>query len=419
MIIKSPDDKQSQQTALQNLLHHPSADANIRKRIEQELRNMQAGIRGEEEAAYEMKVQYGESPNWMVIHDLRIEHGGLIAQIDHLLINRLLDMWVCESKHFSEGVAVNEHGEFAAFFGSRPYGVPSPVEQNNRHILILKRLFNSGAVNLPTRLGFTIKPDLKGLVLVSKGARISRPKAKIEGLDAIIKNDMLFKTINKAGEDVSTLIIAKVVSKETLETLAREIVSLHKPIAFNWHAKFGLAENPNRLPPVVAFVRPQVAQAQLNAQAVTTAHAMPATEAHDEQKVKQKLICNTCNEAVPYNVARFCWFNKPKFGGNVYCIECQKKTGNAKLAPAEGETQPPLIAAPVQPYVVQPELQAQSVNDTPAPAATELPYQPKATQKLICNTCNEAVPYNVAKFCWFNKPKFGGNVYCMGCQKNV
>jgi len=26
---------------------------------------------------------------------------------------------------------------------------------------------------------------------------------------------------------------------------------------------------------------------------------------------------------------------------------------------------------------------------------------------------------NVAKFCWFNKPRFGGKVYCMECQKAV
>ncbi len=325
MIIKPADDKQPQKSVLQNLLNHPAADATTRKRIEQELRNIQAGIRGEDEAAYEMKVHYGDSVNWMIIHDLRIEHGGLVAQIDHLLMNRWLEMWVCESKHFSEGVAVNEYGEFAAFFGSKPYGVPSPIEQNNRHILILKRLFESGAVKLPTRLGFTIKPDLKSLVLVSKGARISRPKAKIDGLDAIIKNDMLFKTIDKSVDDSNPLVMAKIVGRDTLENLAREIAKLHKPIAFNWHAKFDLAEQPMQAAPVAAPVRPAVVQAAAPVQPVKAAPTPQAAEAAEEPKAKQKLICNSCGEAVPYNVAKFCWFNKPKFGGNLYCIECQKK----------------------------------------------------------------------------------------------
>ena len=329
MIIKFADDKQPQKAALQHLLNHPSADAATKKRIEQELRNIQAGIRGEDEAAYEMKVHYGESANWMILHDLRIEHCGLVAQIDHLLINRLLEMWVCESKHFSEGVAVNEHGEFAAFFGSKPYGVPSPIEQNNRHILILNRLLESGAVKLPTRLGFTIKPDLKSLVLVSKRARISRPKAKIDGLDAIIKNDMLFKTIEKSGENASPLVIAKVVSSDTLENLAREIVKLHKPIAINWHAKFGLVAQPTQAAAVVAAiaapVRPTVVQAAAPVQPAPSTPKPAANAPADEPKAKQKLICNSCGVAVPYNVAKFCWFNKPKFGGNLYCFECQKK----------------------------------------------------------------------------------------------
>ena len=85
---------------------------------------------------------------------------------------------MCESKHFSEGVAINKHGEFAACFGSKPYDVPSPIEQNNRHILILKRLFDSRAIKLPTRLGFSIKPDLRSLVLVSKNARVSRQTSR-------------------------------------------------------------------------------------------------------------------------------------------------------------------------------------------------------------------------------------------------
>ena len=43
------------------------------------------------------------------------------------------------------------------------------------------------------------------------------------------------------------------------------------------------------------------------------------------QKPKQKLICHSCGVALAYNVAKFCWFNKAKFGGNLYCMDCQKK----------------------------------------------------------------------------------------------
>jgi hypothetical protein len=332
MIIKLADDKKQQLSSLQNLLARPDADAKTKKLIEREIRNIQAGIRGEEEAAYEMKVHWGESKNWMIINDLRIEHGDLVAQIDHLVVNRWLNIWVCESKNFSEGIAINEHGEFSAFFGGKPYGVPSPIEQTNRHIIILQRFFDSGVVKLPTRLGFAIKPTLKGLVLVSKGARISRPKKSLEGLSSIIKNDQLFKTIYKAADDNNPLLLARIVSQDTLEEVAGEIVKHHKPIQFNWTAKFGLSDP----------VQPSIPDIQSENQRILKAfqqrdQIQKPISANDKQssntdlkKPKQKLVCHSCATPIAYNVAKFCWFNKPKFGGNIYCIECQAKNNSTK-----------------------------------------------------------------------------------------
>jgi len=227
---------------------------------------------------------------------------------------------VSESKHFSEGVGINEHGEFAAFFGGKPYGVASPVEQNAKHILVLKKLFESGAVKLPTRLGFTIKPDFKSLVLVSKGARISRPKAKIDGMEAIIKNDQVFKYIDKAiDQSSSPRLVARVIAHETLLTVARDIARLHKPIAFDWQAKFGLSKEPSEQTDAkheLVLVAPDVA-ADANPDI-----AKDGSEV--ELKPKQKFACHSCGALVGYNVAKFCRFNKPKFGGNIYCMDCQK-----------------------------------------------------------------------------------------------
>ena len=197
MLIKPADDRTPDLQALQALAARPDVQSDLRSRIEQEIRNIQSGIRGEQEAAYEIEFHYGQSRNWMSIHDLRLECAGRVAQIDHLLINRVLEVYVCESKRFAEGVAINEQGEFTAFHNKRAYGVPSPLEQNRRHIAVLESVFKSGQVPPPKRLGLTIKPTLIGLVLVSKTARISRPKAKLDGLDAVLKNDQLKARIDK------------------------------------------------------------------------------------------------------------------------------------------------------------------------------------------------------------------------------
>lgn len=325
MLIKQADDKTKDIETLRAFLARPDASADTRKKIEQEIRNIQSGMRGEAEAAYEMEFHYGASKNWCVLHDLRLECDGRVAQIDHLLINRFLEIYVCESKRFSEGVAINEQGEFAAFFGSKPYGIASPLEQNRRHMAVLEAVFKTGQVAPPTRFGFTIKPSLHGLILVSKTARISRPKAKVEGIDMVIKNDQLKTRIDRdIDKDNNILGAAKIIGQNTLEDFARKLAAAHAPISFDWTAKFSL---PAVAPATVVPVRP-VAKAEPVAtptlvEATVAAEPTDTLETSEDGK-KSKLACAACSTIVAYNVAKFCWFNKPRFGGKVFCMECQK-----------------------------------------------------------------------------------------------
>lgn len=318
MLIKKADDRSADIEILKALSARPDVSQDIRRLIDREVRNIQSGIRGEAEAAYEMEFHYGASKNWVIIHDLRLECNGRSAQIDHLLINRFLEIYVCESKRFSEGVAVNEQGEFSAFFGSKPYGIPSPLEQNRRHMAVLESIFKTGLVAPPKRLGFTITPSLQGLVLVSKTARISRPKAKIDGIETIIKNDQLKAKIDRnIDKDNNILGAAKIVGQDTLEDFALRLVTAHKPIRFDWLAKFGL--------PAVA---PPQAQAQVKGVAPPQEDAPSASSVELTGERKSKLVCSSCEAVVAYNVAKFCWFNKPRFGGKVFCMECQKAIPN-------------------------------------------------------------------------------------------
>lgn len=325
MLIKQADNKTKDIESLRALAARSDASTDTRKKIEQEIRNIQSGMKGEAEAAYEMEFHYGASKNWTVLHDLRLECDGRVAQIDHLLVNRFLEIYVCESKRFSEGVAINEQGEFAAFFGSKPYGIASPLEQNRRHMAVLEAVFKSGLVAPPRRLGFTIKPSLHGLVLVSKTARISRPKAKIEGIDMVIKNDQLKARIDRdIDKDNNILGAAKIVGQDTLEDFSRRLAAAHAPIRFDWAAKFGLpAVAPTPVPPVMPVAKAESVAAPVLVAATMAAVPAETQEAFDEGK-KSKLACTSCGTIVAYSVAKFCWFNKPRFGGKVFCFECQK-----------------------------------------------------------------------------------------------
>lgn len=317
MIIKQAASRNHDLEALNALLSSPQVDRLTKNKIIREIKNIQSGLQGEKEAAYQMNFHYADSKNWMIIHDLRIEHQGQVAQIDHLILNRCMEIYVCESKRFSEGISINEHGEFSAYYQGKPYGIPSPIEQNNLHIALLKKIFNSGQIDLPVRLGFKMKPRLISLILVANTARITRPSnaKNIPGLDRIIKNEQLYKQIHKdiEGETVLTTAksMVKLISSETVQSFAQSLADLHQPLTINWPARFGIEPLPE---PATALPSP----------VITPPQAPEKSDSSPRSAAPTRLFCAACKKTVTPKVASYCWNNKPRFQGKVYCYHCQK-----------------------------------------------------------------------------------------------
>ena len=309
MLIKSAAGHEADIAALEALLRVPGVAAQTQQRIEAEIRQIRAGDKAERDAAYDIEFHFGQAHSWATIHDLRVEHGGFAAQIDHLIINRLGEVWVCESKHFAEGVSVNEHGEWSRWWQGRSEGIPSPVEQNHRHIVLLERVLDDGLVRLPRRLGLVaMKPDLRSLVLVSNGAKIGRPKRAVPGLDEVLKVEQLKTRLFDAFDATPAWKLSRVIGKEGLEAFARDLAALHRPATVDWGARFGIGgASPER------SVR---AADALPADASTTVAASPQRRGSGHR-------CASCGKAVSFAVVKFCWNNPKRFGGSVYCMDCQ------------------------------------------------------------------------------------------------
>lgn len=231
MLIKTADDQSARLEALEQRASGSGPD--VRKAAE-ELRRRAAGIKGERDSAYLIDFDYANSPNWAVIHDLRLEHSGRVAQIDHLLLNRWMDVYVLETKHFHAGIKITEDGEFLRLNTyKRTYeGMASPLEQNERHIRVLKDVM--AQIELPTRLGVRISPNFQSFVLVGPNAKIYRPKQF--DTSRVVKADQLKKAIWRDFENENPLIgmlraAAKIVSGETVEFVSRQLAALHKPKA--------------------------------------------------------------------------------------------------------------------------------------------------------------------------------------------
>lgn len=333
MISKNADDKSAHVEALEALLNRKDLDATQKRNIERDLRFMRAGMRGEKDAAYEVDFYYGKGQNWCVLHDLRIEHEGRVAQIDHLLLNRLMEAFVLETKNFSEGVGCNEHGEFVQFWNGKAQGIASPVEQNAKHIDVLKAALRDGRVPVPKRLGITLMPHFIGLVVVSKTARISRPKGNHPELDCLLKMDQLSTRLDKQLEKANLL---KLIGQDTLHEFAQSIAQMHVPASLPTAARYGLAETaPVPTQPAPPTAQPKEARsrgwrrakaAEITGAERSTAVAEAAQSeesAEGAPKSSSKLRCKKCEAGVPFAVAKFCWQNKKKFGGDVYCREHQ------------------------------------------------------------------------------------------------
>lgn len=239
MLLKKTDNKDHQNAELQRLLSGATGDRRIR--IEQEIRILRAGIKGEQEAAYLIDFSRKDSKHSIVIHDLRLEIDGQVAQIDHLVMNQVLYCYVLETKHFSSGFKITEEGEFLRWNDYRKCyeGMPSPLAQNERHLAVLKKGFER--IEMPTRLGISLPVTFFPLVLVSPNARIDRPKRF--DTSKIVKADMLDAFIDVQVDKAGVLDVigglAKVVSIETLEGIGRKLVRMHKPATFDYTTRFG------------------------------------------------------------------------------------------------------------------------------------------------------------------------------------
>ncbi len=215
-------------------------------------------------------------------------------------------------------MSIDAYGDFTTFHGGRPRGMPSPIEQNMRHLKIMQRLLDAGVVRLPTRLGFTIRPVLRSLVLISPKARLTRPKAAVTGLDSVIKADQLDATIKRSLDAVGVFQLAKLVGPATLDDVARKVAALHRPHSFDWARRFPVRRTSAQVAPPVA---PPVAAPPSNVIALSAARP-PAPP-----------ICAACAVVVPQRVIDYCRANAARFDDALLCRDCQPAPGGARAIP--------------------------------------------------------------------------------------
>ena len=310
MIIKKKDALQPQIDELSALLALALPD-NKRILVEKELKVLRSGAKGEKDSAYYIDFQWRDSKNWAVLHDLRLEHRGHVAQIDHLLINRHLEIFVLESKHYRQGLTISELGEFSFFFNGRAQAIPSPIEQNKRHITFLERYLKNQPF-MPKRLGITMSPVFKNFILVSPESKIVRPLLRTFDTSMVIKSDMLHDEIEKYFESVSlesVLALGRLIGQDTLQNIARSLALQHRPASIDYRKKFAIRAG---------------ALSDNTSSAEASSTPTERTTKPQRSREASHYFCAKCKKGISKKVALFCFQNKGRFSGKAYCFDCQR-----------------------------------------------------------------------------------------------
>lgn len=215
MIFKQADSKVKDIEILLQLLQRSDLTQQMRQHIEHHLQLVRSGIKGEAESAYQLQFHFGNHSEWVIINDLRLKYQGKVAQIDHLLINRHMQIFVCESKRIAGSLIINEQG------------MASPLEQNRRHITLLNNLLLSDKIQLPSRFGRKLRPPLYSLILVSNDACIRRSRNPVSGLDSVIKNEQLQTKVQQLSKPAGILNFIHTIPIASIQKFARQLVQLH------------------------------------------------------------------------------------------------------------------------------------------------------------------------------------------------
>lgn len=309
MILKHADDKSKRLALLQELQNSTRLDHKQKRWLREELVRLREGIKGETESAYFLDQYFKGGENHVLLHDLRISFDGDVAQIDHLIFNRGVGAYLIETKNYSGNVIINEHGEFTVRYGDERFGVPSPIEQSQRHARILQRLLER--LEIKNRTGGPLA--CYHVVMFHPKAVITRPKKTEYDTSNVIKADQFPSWHQQFVEKefgVAKLLqaAANLRSLDTLKDWGEKLIRQHRPAPLLDLPDF---TQPSANKPAQAQVPVDTALAPSNSRV-----AAPVAE-------KRKLICAICGTKITFAEGKFCWNQEQRFGGYQYCREHQ------------------------------------------------------------------------------------------------
>ena len=234
MLFKDIDPKTEEINQLKNLLEL-SKNSKQQALIKADLARIENGYKAEKDNAYYLDFAFKDNANHVLLHDIRIEHEGKVAQIDHIIINRF-GIEVLESKSFTGTLSIRGDGSLDVEYGKKVQTFPNPIEQNNRHSKILSAFIKAN-VALPSNLKLFGIPT-SSMVLIN-------PKTTITN-DALPKGferaDSFTTKRNEAIDKMGTIELFKslgvIMKIDRAKEIAEFLVKHHTPKTYDYAKKY-------------------------------------------------------------------------------------------------------------------------------------------------------------------------------------
>ncbi|SNY58462.1 Nuclease-related domain-containing protein [Arsukibacterium tuosuense] len=161
---------------------------------------LDAGIKQEHDVAFYLRRAYKHSEKVMVLNDLRIEHDGESAQIDHLIAYSY-GFIVVESKSIRGEVKVNEYAEWTRSYKGQWSGMPSPIKQAELQLKLLKQYLCANTEKVIGKfLGIQQGLGMRCydvFCAISSDAIIDRTKAPKDIADKLVKSEFVTDVLDK------------------------------------------------------------------------------------------------------------------------------------------------------------------------------------------------------------------------------
>jgi len=243
MVLKNIDSKEDDINILKELYQKSSSNKQ-KELILKELKKVEIGYKNEKDNAYYLN--FYDNDRFILLHDIRLEYNGKVAQIDHILIT-LIDIVVLESKSFKGVLTINSDGSLTVNYTKFKKTFPNPVEQTKRHAKLLKE-FLEDKLDLPLRHKLLGGLPISYKVLIHPQTTITNQTLP----EDFARSDSFFTKRREEIDKLDTLTILKKTSTLINEDLRKKIASLlissHKPISIDYRKKFPIKNKENICP---------------------------------------------------------------------------------------------------------------------------------------------------------------------------